>query len=545
MALTKVLPSMISGSAGDQFTNLMIRSAPVSPLDYGAVGDNVADDTTAMQNAINAAANGCLDLLNKTYKITSSLSLPSNFVMRNGTLDGSGMADYDTLLEVTGTLGSSKVMNTISSGVDSFVVSDATGIATDVMLYLQSNTVFGVGGSTNGELIKVRTVSGTTVTPYRRVFDYYQSSPVFFIPQMKRNILLSNIQLIGGGLGKAQVGVNIYLAENVVLEGCNSYFFADRHFQFLRSANCRASYCGAYHSDQSTGLAYGFTALNGCNNITINGCVGYDHRHGFATGAENGVDRNITVTGCTFTACTDAPLDSHPQAQFIVFNGNVCGGDSTETSQDGISAQGTDMVISNNIVQGFSRAGILLQPSCTNVNISDTTSCVGNTVTRPISLTDAYGISYENLRTGDNAQLNISNNTVNMLFTNSGNGILVEQAASSGSMFSLVISNNSVYVRHAGLTVVNRSSVKLMRGVAISGNAIQTTSANTYDAIVLVAITANYIERALLTGNNTYGGRYGINNSNGDRVVAYANMLQAFGTAATNNLTASANNYSS
>ena len=59
MALTKVSYSMING-------------APANPLDFGAIGDGVADDTAAIQAVLNTGRP--IDWCGLTYRITSSVS---------------------------------------------------------------------------------------------------------------------------------------------------------------------------------------------------------------------------------------------------------------------------------------------------------------------------------------------------------------------------------------------------------------------------------------------------------------------------------------
>lgn len=92
MTLTKATYSMING-------------APLNVLDFGAVGDGVADDTTALQTAITSAFNnkiGTVYLPAGTYKVTKPLYLwgSDNYVRSGVQLVGEGIDS--TVIKKTG-----------------------------------------------------------------------------------------------------------------------------------------------------------------------------------------------------------------------------------------------------------------------------------------------------------------------------------------------------------------------------------------------------------------------------------------------------------
>lgn len=61
------------------------------PADYGAVGDGVADDTAAVQAALTAAAGNGAVQLSKTYKVTTTLTVPDHSVIiGQGTITATG-----------------------------------------------------------------------------------------------------------------------------------------------------------------------------------------------------------------------------------------------------------------------------------------------------------------------------------------------------------------------------------------------------------------------------------------------------------------------
>lgn len=79
-----------ASSFAKQLAAMYVRT--VSPIAYGAAGNDTADDTSAVQSAISAAATFGLtvDLRGLTYKTTDQVNLPSGTILKNGTVHCTG-----------------------------------------------------------------------------------------------------------------------------------------------------------------------------------------------------------------------------------------------------------------------------------------------------------------------------------------------------------------------------------------------------------------------------------------------------------------------
>ena len=124
----------------------------VSVKDFGAVGDGVTDDTTAIQNAIDALVdNSILFVPTGNYKITSTLTIGSVTVNRI-TIKGEGLNSIFAYAPSS----ASNLIENITGGTDNILICDICLSQTN------SATVPGVSG--------VKLDSGATVWNFERVY---------------------------------------------------------------------------------------------------------------------------------------------------------------------------------------------------------------------------------------------------------------------------------------------------------------------------------------------------------------------------------------
>jgi len=509
------------------------------PGDYGCSLDGTTNDATAFNAllvTVNSAGGGTVDLQGKTMRIDSTITGISNVAIQNGTIDFSNAATSQWLFKFEGVLGSGVAITAASRGAGNVATANTGTVAVGDYVYLRSTSVFGQGGSHNGEFQQVRTVTtNMQLSFYDRLRDLYSGTPQYFHPTMLENIILRDLKIIGGGVGSAHRGVRFYLCRNIMVDNVHTEYLGERAIQFERCVDSTRRAGGDHHCDQ-TGLSYGTVIGNGNLRASVIGGHYSDLNHAITIGGEDGVDWYVTVSGITATNCKDAALDAHPNACYVTFSNSTIGHLSTIAVQDGIVAQCANVTITGNIVVGPSRVGILVQNLIARVSRADDHAIVSNNqVNYPDGANTSYGIAFECQRATSAWRFTCTGNTINNTNASAAYGIYIEVPTGYGatSIEGCVISGNTVHTRRAAISLV-AASFQFISKINITGNMLQSTETATYDCISIAATSANYIERVVITGNVIFGGRYGISHSNGQRIGTGGNMIQAFGTAATN-----------
>jgi hypothetical protein len=504
---------------------------------YGVTG-GASNEATALQSAVNAAATARqpLDLEGLTIRVDSSINLPSNAVIQNGTLDFRNAATGDTVFETGGTDGSFQSIGSLTRGASTVAVTTGSAFAAKDLVWISSADVFGFSASTKGEWQRVRSVVSNTLNLYGRLRDSYSTTVRIFKPTMKSNIVLRNLRFIGNGDAQDARGVSLQYVTDFFIENCIFDDIGNRSIEARRALYGNISGNVMRFANEDNGNSYGVTLVNGCEAITVSGNTGEDLRHGVTVGGEDGVDRFVTITGNSFVRSADSAIDTHPNTSHITMIGNTL--DSGHYSVDadanrhGITCQGAHSIVANNVVYGAKGIGIHLQPLTSEPD--DTLTCTGNNI---VSLeTNTIGIFLDGQKIGGTLRgAVISNNGIRLADTGT-RGIIVEAATAGGQIDGLSVTGNRVYARLAALRLFAASS-RIFQDTSISGNSFRVIDST--EACVQLQNTSSgaWLTCVNITGNTIRGGTHGIRSDTGanvaDRVLAVANIIQGWSTAAT------------
>lgn len=502
MSLTKVTYSMIDGGV-------------VSPLDFGAVGDGVADDTVALTNALNSSSNVVIDGSSRAYKITAPIAVTTqNIAVQNMTIDMSAVPAQpgnDFIVKFEGTQGASvNLTSNLNANTNVVTVGSTASFSVDQYVFIQSNELFW-STITTGQYGKVKSIDSLTqITLYDNVLYNFTTANVGRISPVttKDNLIFNNIKVIGAQ-ANTQAALYFSLCADIHVNDCT---FNDVDYCCIyvsRCVNVVVNSTQCRYSRATLGLSYGVLFLDGTYNGTVTNGYSEDQRHYVATGSatsQGGVNLYITVANNHITAARNAGIDAHPPTDYYTVTGNTIEQASGSTGTlDGIICQGLNCVITNNTVVNASRHAIFHQLF---PGISSGSTIIANNLIRgggASSATDT-GINVVNQTIGT-ATLNGVCVTGNVIEGQNDFHILVTSV--TGNVSNVAITGN--VTRQASTS----SSLRLraqgtgttLDDVTITGNVFKTSGAQN---VFLLGSATSSINRVSVTGNNINGGTNGI-----------------------------------
>lgn len=355
-----------------EFGSIWIQRERIMPEQFGAASDGTSY-TTALQNAINAASSRGvpLNLRGRTYRAdcASQLLIPvAGVQIENGTLDLSHVPGTTYPIGTAAALGSSRaITGTLTAGTTYQLVVSTTGLSAGQDVLIKSSDLWAVG-STRGEWVTIKSIdSGTGLTLTQPVQYNYTTTPLLYAPTTVAQVILENVNLLGGGAGLAQNAIYLSLVKDVRVYGCSSRKFAARGFAYDTCKFIEADGGQPGEGDDTTGLSYGHVVSGATISAKFRAITGDRLRHVVTAGGSDGIVRGYRLDGITGTSMTDSTADAHgavDDAKFydIDHTGDVNAGGA---DGDGIVSQSRYTLIDGFKISGPGRHGILVQPQTT------------------------------------------------------------------------------------------------------------------------------------------------------------------------------------
>jgi len=347
-----------------------IDTTVLKPRQFGAAGNGSTDDSTALQALIGALIDGSqVDGEGKTYRVVTDLlaykdsGAPDNVTWRNSNF----LADGSTSASVIKVFGSGTGLTSVSTVSAGATTVTATGaVAGDARKYLflaSTDKTAPVKADTyvSGELVQIRSVSGTTITLETPTKLAYTTAVTATLVNPIRNWRFENCYVVGDA-AKTQRGIQFFRAENCFTDtrGLN---VGDATVVFEQTANCRFRHVGGNPGITSdNGFDYGVVEAA---SVGLSGFVnGYEYRHAFASGGTSGISL-LDMIEVHAESMKDAALDSHPNVLALttkIITRRPRTGGAFSSQPVGLVWQGGGYLDADVTVDGYATSAVLIQP---------------------------------------------------------------------------------------------------------------------------------------------------------------------------------------
>lgn len=425
----------------------------VSVKDFGAVGNGVANDTTAIQAALTANSGNTVVFPPGIYKITSQLTVGVGTFIEayNAILDGS--SGNFTVLKFTDGGGISG--GTINGFGNALFNASSIGISC-----IGTNNAPAAPTYVTGPSVKDVTI--TNFGSYGVYLAYTNNTNV-------QNCTISNIGYAGvGGVSctNGNFDANVIKSISPGTSGDSYGIFVDRNNGTSETAEPRSYYCtitnnkisdvtgGSNAQGIDTHAGVGFVISN--NNV-VNCKVGIFITASVISGAQALGPKNCIVTGNNLTTNTNVGYGIQIAGALV--------GSTTIDPADGI-------IVSNNTVTGYGIAG---DPTSGAIRVQTSVNC---TISNNIVKNSACNGILVNL---NNKSLNITGNVISNPFDNTYPGCACIFVYDGNS--SVNIANNQFVYSNASLgTYVAVASIRISAGLTNLDLEISKNSFNGIDA---------------------------------------------------------------
>ena len=320
--------------------------------DDGSITYTGNDDVAAIENAIQTIGTGTIFFKKGVYNIDSSIALKSNlsFVGEDGVV----FKCFNGVAFNTGSDGYSSSTISLTRSVSShdadIELSSTTGLRVNDYVKISDDLI--IGRYKNGEIAKIISINGNTITVDRPLYDSYTTSRNAMIREisMFENIVFDKIKFVGFGMETKSVAIRLYGARNIKISNSEFTDFGVRALDFTDSLDTVIEN-NTFRRIFYDGMGYSVSMANACDNITIrNNSFLEKGRHYIATGGRTGTRisggliRKVYVLNNIFEDSTDEAVNTH-QASRAIFE--VSGNRFTNCVK-GVEFSNTDSVISNN-----------------------------------------------------------------------------------------------------------------------------------------------------------------------------------------------------